>query len=545
MDKKDIALKYLKDYGFSVIPVKKDKKPYIKWELYQKQHATEDEIEGWFKQWPDANIGIVTGEISNLAVIDIDTEEGRVAIQDYIPDSIEFPIVHTPSGGMHYYFKCPDSKISNNARVIAGCDLRANGGYVVAPPSTNGNGKSYCWNQKALLSKKQIPNLPQAYITYINNSIYSLHTVLSKNESKASTSDNKMFTQGRRDNDIFHVANALFKAGLPYHEVSQVVEILANNCTPKFNPSEIAIKVESAMKRDSGRILHITSEVREFVVTTFGHFSTTDVYNFMGLSTRDNKKKVSVCLGRMVDEGIIERVGNKNGQFRRVENNFVPITTFDPSDITPIKLEFPLDLHEYAKIYQGNVIILAGEKSTGKSGYCLSFATMNQDHPQKVRYISSEFGSGELLERLEPMNIDTDKWIKNVEFNIFRGEPQDAISPNAINIVDYLEVKDGEFFKIGSQIDKIFNKLKKGIALIALQMTPGQEFARGGAMTLDKARLYFTLTRLKTEFGGKNICTIIDIKNRVRKELNYNHHFAEYKLGGGHHFKRLTTWLPR
>jgi len=35
--------------------------------------TTEEEIKTWWHQWPDAQIGVVTGKISNLVVIDIDT----------------------------------------------------------------------------------------------------------------------------------------------------------------------------------------------------------------------------------------------------------------------------------------------------------------------------------------------------------------------------------------------------------------------------------------------------------------------------------------
>lgn len=138
----DEALCYRTKLDFSVIPATKDKKPLLKWEEFQSRKATENEIREWWKKWPDANVGIVTGTISNLAVVDIDTEEGRQAIKQYIPDDLQTPRANTPKGGQHIYFRCPDDKLSNNARVIPGCDLRANGGYVIAPPSQNGTGKT-------------------------------------------------------------------------------------------------------------------------------------------------------------------------------------------------------------------------------------------------------------------------------------------------------------------------------------------------------------------------------------------------------------------
>lgn len=63
---------------FSVIPIApRDKKPLIPWEEYQRRLATPEEIQAWWARWPDANVGIVTGVISGLVVIDLDSQEAK------------------------------------------------------------------------------------------------------------------------------------------------------------------------------------------------------------------------------------------------------------------------------------------------------------------------------------------------------------------------------------------------------------------------------------------------------------------------------------
>ena len=47
----------------------------MKWKEFQYRHPTEEEVADWWDKWPDANIGIVTGKISNLVVFDLDTED--------------------------------------------------------------------------------------------------------------------------------------------------------------------------------------------------------------------------------------------------------------------------------------------------------------------------------------------------------------------------------------------------------------------------------------------------------------------------------------
>ena len=68
----DVAIQYIKR-GFSVIPINpNNKKPFIKWEGYQRNLATETELRGMWHEKPNAMIGIITGELSGICVVDID-----------------------------------------------------------------------------------------------------------------------------------------------------------------------------------------------------------------------------------------------------------------------------------------------------------------------------------------------------------------------------------------------------------------------------------------------------------------------------------------
>ena len=65
------AAGWYRERGFSVIPIKPNKKPYIKWERFQSEKADLDQIRSWWKKWPAANIGIVTGKISGVMVASV------------------------------------------------------------------------------------------------------------------------------------------------------------------------------------------------------------------------------------------------------------------------------------------------------------------------------------------------------------------------------------------------------------------------------------------------------------------------------------------
>lgn len=145
----DAALRYLAR-GWSVLPLRKrEKRPLIRWEMFQAELPSVSDVTGWFRRWPDANLGVVTGTISNLIVIDIDPNHGGAdALEDLerrfgaMPATVES---RTGGGGRHLYFAHPGFPVRNRVGIGRGIDLRGDGGYVVAPPSIHPSGEPYRW----------------------------------------------------------------------------------------------------------------------------------------------------------------------------------------------------------------------------------------------------------------------------------------------------------------------------------------------------------------------------------------------------------------
>lgn len=161
----DAALQY-REMGFSVIPVKKsDKKPYLEtWEKYQRERASAEQIRAWWKEWPTANVAIITGAISNSTVVaDADSVAGLDALLELIPKGLTYPMAKTPREGRYHLYFCSKNGLRNAQKFIKDCDFRANGGYVVAPPSKGPNGKNYYWVAgHELLNDVVPPDLPEA-----------------------------------------------------------------------------------------------------------------------------------------------------------------------------------------------------------------------------------------------------------------------------------------------------------------------------------------------------------------------------------------------
>ena len=132
----------LRNLGFSVFPVD-GKKPIIAWKEYQERIADEEEVCAWWRTG-DWNIGIATGRVSSIIVLDIDGDAGYTAL---LENDLEVgrTVCARTGRGTHYYFQHPGYTVGNFAGRLDHVDLRGDGGYVVAPPSVHSSGKSYQW----------------------------------------------------------------------------------------------------------------------------------------------------------------------------------------------------------------------------------------------------------------------------------------------------------------------------------------------------------------------------------------------------------------
>jgi hypothetical protein len=149
VDLREFALRYAA-HGWSVIPIEpRGKRPLVSWLEFQQRPATRAEIEGWYRRWPDANVGVVTGSVSGLVVVDVDDRDGGAeslaALElDHGPLAATVEAA-TGGGGRHVYFAHPGGTVASRVGLAPGIDVRGDGGCVVAPPSLHPSGRRYTW----------------------------------------------------------------------------------------------------------------------------------------------------------------------------------------------------------------------------------------------------------------------------------------------------------------------------------------------------------------------------------------------------------------
>ena len=534
----EAAMKY-HEKGMCVFPVNPNtKQPLVAWKKYQTERPSVDQIHKWFDKTSNG-IAIVTGKISNTFVVDFDrykpgfSEETALTL---IPDTVVAPTVKTMHDGRHMYFRNPDINISIKSGIAPGIDYRGEGGYVLAPPSKNAVGSEYTW--VVSLDEVDPPHLPLSFLNAVKGSLYNIYTHGDDNScrqvSSLSSLSSELFRQGTRDQDLFHVANLLVKAGCEENYLLEVLNILARNCDPPFPLKEAEEKIKSAMQRVSRRGGSIAGEVREWVLSSSGVFLSSDVVNCLHLSSRDDTKNVSKVLERLRQEGLIEKYGNKRGQFRTLDQD-EEVIDYLGANTDPFSVRFPLGIHEWVAIHPGNVIVIAGESNSGKTSMCMNVAKMNC-HEHQANYMSSEKQDGaELRIRLQKFGEPLENW-KKIKFTFRTDNFPDRIDPDGLNIVDYLdEGTDSEAYKMPMRIRQIADRLKRGIAVIALQKDPNKGLGFGGSGTLNRSRLYLTMSRA-------GILKIEKAKMWRNDHINPNGMFIKFKLVAGAQFMKEGDW---
>ena len=148
----DYALAYAAR-GWRVFPLsERSKKPVARSNGFCDATTDAERIRRYWTARPLHNVGIATGRVSGLLVVDLDPKHDGVSnFQQIVKERgglTQGPTVRTGSGGLHLYFKLPDGAppIGCSAGQIApGVDVRCDGGYVVAAGSVHPDGPLYQW----------------------------------------------------------------------------------------------------------------------------------------------------------------------------------------------------------------------------------------------------------------------------------------------------------------------------------------------------------------------------------------------------------------
>jgi len=193
-------------------------------------------ITAWWQKWADASIGIAT-EPSGLVVLDVDVKSGGeesleqvIATFGRVDDTM---CVLTGGGGQHYFFAAGTNRLASRAAALGreypGIDIRAMGGYVVAPPSLHITGRSYAWEASA---PDTLEPVPAWLIAAVNE--------LQRHRKTATAGPTDRIASGTRNNELTSRAGIMRRSGFSEQAIQQALRIEnQDRCDPPLPEDEV------------------------------------------------------------------------------------------------------------------------------------------------------------------------------------------------------------------------------------------------------------------------------------------------------------------
>jgi hypothetical protein len=218
----------------SIVPVAADdsKLPLIKWKAYQRQAPSVSMIERWFtRDFPEASIGIVTGKLNGLIVVDIDAALDCEFFFERYPEARNTLTIVTPRG-LHLYFQHRDGAKNNVSILGRKIDIRTSGGYVRAPTSAG-----YRFSEK-----RPILASPVELLADISN-----ERVIRQCKT---TPHGELILQGYRNDTVFRIACGLQATG---YSDAQIFKALLHINNSRVLPPLPITELESILRSVTGR----------------------------------------------------------------------------------------------------------------------------------------------------------------------------------------------------------------------------------------------------------------------------------------------------
>lgn len=156
LDLCELAQAYAKAglYVFPLAP--REKRPMAGSRGFKDATVNPEQIAAWWEQYPDMNIGIATGTVSGILVVDVDAHKGgmeTLATLGLVPTLTAI----TGNGGRHIIYAIPPGvNIKSACERWPGVDIKCEGGYIVAPGSVHPNGNQYVWADDSPLAATTI-----------------------------------------------------------------------------------------------------------------------------------------------------------------------------------------------------------------------------------------------------------------------------------------------------------------------------------------------------------------------------------------------------
>lgn len=485
------------------------KAPAIPWAPYQASRASETTLRSWFGSGSRYNVGIVTGSISQLVVVDIDPRHGGDRFLE--ETALSSPArVRTGGGGVHLYFQLPEGvTIPSRAGIAPGVDIRGEGGLVVAPPSVHYSGQVYVWEGGSIPSGP-LPALPEWLVERI------LTSADPQPEGRGGISELQVRDQGsrmippHRVDEVVRLLLPFYQTGVRHDFLRALLGFLAKR---HYRMADVEVIMERLMEADGD--VEVEDRVRLLRDTYRAAAEGRPVAGVVALETLMDEASIQALLGlfgSLALNGTVEVLSASELAHR-------------PTVVIPWVVR---DL-----LPEGGLFVLSGHPGVGKStlalqmSLCLAagrpvFARFAVDRPRRVLYAQADNPPvmiqsliQQMIRRVpeagdrlyvancfQPVRVDTPEGFSTVEQWIELYTP-DVVIFDAIR--DFHGADENNPTAVADALNAL-KRLRLRTAGSANTLTIGyiHHFSKSGAMTSDRPEI-------ERHMGSMRFMTPVDL----------------------------------
>jgi hypothetical protein len=518
-------------WGWDLVPVNKNgKESWIENDWQNKSHKNIEEWKAWQKS--GINIGVKTGKMSNLLIVDFDFVEKNLKNRIYkgnptdkmIADAkkqwdkgmelvkekmpyLDWETVQQKSfGGIHLMY-IYDEEIPKSAFNYEGIhlDIEAEGGQVVIEPSIVGNQPRVISGEEikpvpAELKEFILANCEKTVTTVENYSNEELDNVELTFENLNNNRNNtfiKLFGEMRKDSTI---------------KVAERHLRMFNNLLDKKLPlKELKAMAREAERYHKADLVTIGDKIIDHFKIVKHEVHLRDLKEVLNIERSD----IEQALRYLQDEGKIRKI--KKDLYQLVtdvewKSNFMEISK-------PLEITVPY-FHPYAQFNKGSMIVIGGMTGAGKSHCVINFIEQFVKQGIKPKLISTEADSG-------IGEIALHRGLKEGDFLFYQtSTPIDVpFQDDEVRIIDWLKAPNSEFFKLDSMYEELNNKLvdHKGLLIVFSQLkkSDGSFYCPNG---IDQyASLSAKFLHPQRPDGKGNLYPIFETCKIRRQKMNTQH----------------------
>lgn len=262
----DAAVRYA-ELGYAVFPCAPGAKTPLTPRGFLDATTECDQIERWWAVHPTANVAIAT---AGLVVVDVDGPHNPW-LTDKPERALEMaaaPLSLTPGGGRHFLFRSPADKSyrCQAGRLAPHVDVRAEGGYIVAPPSVLAGGKAYVWSAGSPLdaSPQAIPEPPAWLVEQLDRTtLGAVPATSSPTAAHVGTGGGTANTipTGQRNATLARLAGTMRRVGMSRAEISAALDQAnRDRCAPPLSPAEVEEIAQSVARYEPDQVAVAVAE---------------------------------------------------------------------------------------------------------------------------------------------------------------------------------------------------------------------------------------------------------------------------------------------